>query len=348
MIERVKFFKLKDKKSKKIRKNIQLRIGLVGLGHIAEYQLKALQQLPRFFKIVGVCDANPQKQAQIQNNTPFFTNVIDLLKSVDMDVVLVSTSVDSHFEVAKIILESGRNILIEKPATSNLNELKVLVEISQQKNLFFNVAFHAAFANDLLWFLKFINQSPEKLGPITGFHCAFYDPYIKNGILLPEAHFLKGSWLDSGINALSVIGQLVNIDSLKIEEVILTKLPQYNCEIQGTVRFIFSPENSLKIGRGSINTNWATRFNYKATHLYFGYSGNEFILHHSRQQVLLRNKKGKTIIIADCSENRSRLVNHYMGLFRDFYSRITTGENNLDYALKLHTILFSATKQRLI
>lgn len=261
---------------------------------------------------------------------------------------MVSTPVDSHFEIAKVILEFGRNVLIEKPATSNLNELNKLVEISQQKNLLFAVAFHAAFAKDLLWFLEFKNKYSEKLGPITGFHCAFYDPYIKNGILLPEAHFLKGSWFDSGINALSVVGRLINIDSLKIEEVILTRLPQYNCEIQKTVRFIFSPEDSFRIGRGSIDTSWTTGLNYKATHLYFGYSGNEVILQHSRQQVLLKDKRGRATIIADYSENHPRLVNHYIGVFRDFHSQFMRGENNFDYALKLHAILFSAIKQKLI
>lgn len=348
MIEEIGFLKFKKKKPKEIIKNIQVRIGLVGLGHVAGDQLKALQQLPSFFKIVGICDANPQKQAQIQDDVPFFTDIDDLLKSVEMDVVLVSAPVDSHFEITKIILESGRNVLLEKPATSNLDEFNVLVEISQRKNLLFVVAFHAAFAKELLWFLEFKNRHSEKLGPLTGFRCAFYDPYVKNGILLPEAYSLGGSWFDSGINALSVIGRLVNIDSLKIEEVILTRLPQYNCEIQGTVHFIFSPEDSLKTGRGSIDTNWTTGLNYKATHLYFGYSGNEVILQHSRQKVLLVNKKGEITTIADCSENRSRLVNHYMEVFRDFYSRITTRENNLDYALKLHVILFSAAKQKLI
>lgn len=49
MIEWIKFFKLKDEKSKKIKPNIQLRIGLVGLGRISEHQLKALQELPSFF-----------------------------------------------------------------------------------------------------------------------------------------------------------------------------------------------------------------------------------------------------------------------------------------------------------
>lgn len=349
MIERIKFFKLKDKKSKKIRPNIWFRIGLVGLGQISKYQLKALQELPSFFKVVGVCDTSSRKRAQVHDNIPFFTDIFDLLRSVETDVILVSTPVDSHFEVAKVILEFRRNVLMEKPATSNLNELNKLVEISQRKNLLFVVAFHAAFAKDLLWFLEFKNQCFEKLGPITGFHCAFYDPYIKNGILLPEAYSLKGSWLDSGINALSVVGRLINIDSLKIEEVISTRLPQYNnYEIHKTVRFIFSPEGSFRTGRGSIDTSWTTGLNYKATHLYFGYSGNEIILQHSRQQVLLKNKRGKTTIIVDCSENRPRLVNHYIGVFRDFHSQFMKRENNFDYTLKLHAILFSAIKQKLI
>lgn len=324
--------------------NAKVRMGLVGIGNAAEHQLAALGRLPAF-KIVGVCDIDSQKQEKIGKNTPFFTDLKSFLNSVKADVILVSTPVDSHFEVAKTILESGNNVLLEKPATSNMNEFNKIVEISRQKNVFLEIAFHAAFAKDLIWFLEYKNQFLKKFGPLTGFRSTFYDPYIKKGELLPQASSLKGSWFDSGINALSVIGQLINVDSLEINDVMLTKLPQYNCsEIQGTVHFIFSPEGLSKTGRGSIDTNWTLGLNYKATNLYFGHSGNEIILHHSRQQVLLVDEKRKRSQLADCSENRPRLVNHYIGVFKDLQSRLKTGRSNLDYAKKLHKLLFSAAQ----
>lgn len=331
------------KKALNMSENTEIRIGLVGIGNVALHQLAALSRLPAF-NIVGALDVNPQKQEQVKN-LPFFTDLEDFLNSVKADVVMVSTPVDSHFEVARTILESGQGVLLEKPATSNMDEFNRLVEISRQKDVPLAIAFHAAFAKDLLWFLDSKGRFLEDFGPLTGFRSNFYDPYIENGVLLPQAHSLKGSWFDSGINALSVIGQLVNIDSLEIRDVMLTKLPQYDCsEIQGTTHFSFSPEGLLKEGRGSIDTNWALGLNYKATNLYFGHSGNEIILHHSRQQVFLVNEKGETTLLADCSGDYPRLVNHYMGVFRNLQSQLESGEDNLDYAAKLHSLLYSAAE----
>lgn len=324
--------------------NTEVRIGLVGIGNVAEHQLAALSKLPAF-EIVGACDIDPQKQEKVENSIPFFTDLEDFLSSVKADVILISTPVDAHFEIARTILESGRSVLLEKPATSNMDEFNRLVEISRQKDLPFAIAFHAAFAKDLIWFLEAKNRFLKEFGPLTGFRSTFYDPYIENGALLPQAHSLKGSWFDSGINALSVIGQLVNIDSLEINDVMLTRLPSYDCnEIQGTVHFNFSPEGLSKVGRGSIDTNWALGRSYKATNLYFSHSGNEIVLHHSRQQVLLVNERQESTLLADCSENRPRLVNHYMGVFGDLQSQFKAGKNKLDYAAKLHSLLFSAAE----
>lgn len=321
-----------------------VKIGMVGLGNVAQYQLAALSQLLGF-EVVGACDIDPQNQKNIGNNIPFFTDLKDFLKSVEAHIILVSTPVDSHFEIAKDILESGQNVLLEKPATSNMDEFNELIEISRRNKTLLIVAFHAAFARDLMWFLESKDRF-LKAGPVTGFRCAFYDSCLdENQELLPEAPSFKGSWFDSGINALSVIGRLVDVDSLKIEDVMLTRLPLYDCsEIQGTVHFVFSPEGSPKVGYGSIDTNWTLGLNYKATHINFSHTEREIVLYHSWQQVLLVNEKRESTLLADFSEDLPRLVNHYIGVFEDLRSQLETGRDNLDYAAKLHRLLFSAAE----
>lgn len=42
-----------------------------------------------------------------------------------------------HFEHAKAALEAGKGVLVEKPATLNANEVKILIELAKEKNLFF-------------------------------------------------------------------------------------------------------------------------------------------------------------------------------------------------------------------
>ncbi|MGD6831849.1 hypothetical protein ACQCT5_06775 [Sutcliffiella halmapala] len=49
----------------------KLKIGIVGLGHVAEHQLKALEDFAAF-TISGVCDKDINKRDTIGLNVPFF------------------------------------------------------------------------------------------------------------------------------------------------------------------------------------------------------------------------------------------------------------------------------------
>lgn len=315
-----------------------IKLAIVGLGDIAYYQLKALEFVDEI-DVVATCDIDNSKKRKSPKNSHFFQDYKEMLANVDIDAVLISIPNEHHFEVARYALKSNHNVLLEKPATTDLDEFRELIDISEEKNNNFLVAFHAAFAKDLLWFLKeYKNNLKKELGVITGFSCNFYDPYIRNGKLLEHSEKLGGSWIDSGINALSVIGRL--IDGLKIEDSILTQLPQYNCrEIQGTVNFTFKTEDN-NIGRGTIDTNWALDLDCKITRLFFYNSNKKVILHHSKQKVILEAYENKKVL-KDFSGTRERLVNHYIGVFEDFYKSMNNDDNNLEYAWNLHRLLLS-------
>lgn len=321
----------------------KIKLAIIGLGHVASYQLQALEYIDKF-ELVAICDTHKNKKNQFPDRIPFFTNYDDMIETIDMDAVLISVPNKYHYEVAKKILESNKNVLLEKPATLNIKQFEELINIARTKGLTFVIAFHAAFAKDLLWFLEnYETNLYKELGNITGFRCNFYDPYIVNGVLLKHIESLDGSWIDSGINALSVIGKLVN--NLEIEEAVLTQVPQYNCrEIQGALNFLFPIDKIDKAGRGTIDTNWTLGLNCKITRLYFTNKKKGIVLHHSNQQVLLVDENRNMKLLIDCSCNKPRLVNHYIGVFEDFYTCKMTGSNNLEYALYLHRLLLSAYK----
>jgi dihydrodiol dehydrogenase / D-xylose 1-dehydrogenase (NADP) len=55
----------------------------------------------------------------------------------EVDVVYVGTPHPQHFEAAKATLEAGKGLLVEKPATLNAKEAKILIDLAKEKNLFF-------------------------------------------------------------------------------------------------------------------------------------------------------------------------------------------------------------------
>jgi len=313
----------------------KINIAIIGLGHVFDYQIRALYSINEL-NLVAVSDIDINKKNKISKNIKFYKNYKEMILNEKIDVVLISVPNKLHFEVAKYCLENNLNILLEKPATLKIEDFQKLINVSKQKNLVFVVAFHAMFAKDLIWFFDYYKSFKEKTGKIISFYCGFFDPYIVNNKLKEGANSLLGSWIDSGINALSVISKLIDYKSLSIKESKLSYISNINPygEVQGSVMLNFD-----SYYEGIIDTNWTLNLNCKKTHLRFENQKIEIVLNHSKQNVV-KIENGKKKILA--SFGGERLVNHYIGVFKDYVVHYKNKTTNLDLAYKLHKILLDA------
>lgn len=323
------------------------RLALIGLGHVARYQVEALRHLTEELELAAVCDLCPAKWNALREvapkpGVPVHSSVQELFANGSFDAALVSVPNTDHHAVARAVLEAGVHVVVEKPAAETKQEFEDLAQLATAEGLFFHTAFHAAFAHDLRWFLKHRERLEGELGQLTGFHCGFYDPYLTGGILAPAAKSLGGSWIDSGINALSVVSLIV--DGLRLEGSRLTTAPSLSCaQLQGTVDFTFASSEGPSGGLGSIDTNWALGLNRKVTTLRYAQSGHRVELHHSDQAVRLRKPSGEQSTL-HTDQALPRLIAHYVGVFREVAS-LLRGErgDNRARSLALLELLWGAS-----
>jgi D-galactose 1-dehydrogenase len=316
-----------------------LRLALIGIGHIAEHQLRAVALTPNWC-LTAACDLRSERRALLPDNTPFYSLPEDLLRDTEVDLLLVSTPNVTHYEIGRKVLESGKNLLLEKPCCQTRKQMGELIGLAKERGLFFSVAMHASQAPDVIWFVENHASRGLYLADISGFESGFFDPLIQNGQLSSAAASLGDSWFDSGINALSVIGSLVPSTSLKVEEARLTHIPVRDCRFpQASVSLSFS--TGSRHGRGTIETNWALGLNRKTTRLYFGDRRAEVLLDHSQETVVFfeDGREGSRI---DLRNDRPRLVNHYIGVLNDAHARLERRSPNIDFAHSLHDLLFDA------
>ena len=59
-----------------------------------------------------------------------------------VDAVCVATPDDRHFESARLALEAGKHVLIEKPSVLTLQELDTLQQLAEQKNVLAKIVYH--------------------------------------------------------------------------------------------------------------------------------------------------------------------------------------------------------------
>ena len=114
-----------------------LKIAIVGCGKIADSHASQIQRIPEC-EIVGVCDREPLLARQLYERFAikrYFVDLTELLTEARPDVVHITTPPQSHFEIAKLCLEAGCHVYVEKPFTLNASEARKLIGLANQRAL---------------------------------------------------------------------------------------------------------------------------------------------------------------------------------------------------------------------
>jgi predicted dehydrogenase len=114
-----------------------LKVAIAGCGKIADAHALHIQQLEGC-EIVGVCDREPLMANQLSERFQInrsFTDVAELVNDTRPDVVHITTPPASHFEIARLCLELGCHVYVEKPFTLDAHQAQQLVDLAEVKGL---------------------------------------------------------------------------------------------------------------------------------------------------------------------------------------------------------------------
>ena len=116
----------------------KIKIGQIGIGHNhGEGKMLAVQKFPELFEVIGYAEEN-EKWVEKRGNLPCYKDLPRL--SVEeiiekSDAILVECDVWNLTKVAKICVEAGKHVHIDKPANGTLAEFEELLNIAKEKNL---------------------------------------------------------------------------------------------------------------------------------------------------------------------------------------------------------------------
>lgn len=105
-----------------------LKAGVLGAGHLGKIHLKLLQQSTKY-ELIGFYDADTKASKKIEKEFGYksFPSMEALIDACDM--VDVVTPTIHHFECAKLVVEAGKHLFIEKPITQTVEEAEALLEL---------------------------------------------------------------------------------------------------------------------------------------------------------------------------------------------------------------------------
>jgi predicted dehydrogenase len=114
-----------------------IRVGVIGYGYWGPNLVRNFGTAEGS-QVDMVCDMNQQalkKARKAFPNIKVTNDYNELIKDPNIDVVAIATPVFTHYELAKKVLEEGKNVFVEKPFTYTSAEGEELVELAEKKNL---------------------------------------------------------------------------------------------------------------------------------------------------------------------------------------------------------------------
>jgi predicted dehydrogenase len=114
-----------------------LKVAIVGCGKIADAHASQVERIKNC-EIVGVCDTEPLMARQLYERFAvkhYFTDLRDLLNDARPDVIHITTPPESHYDVAKMCLEAGCHVYVEKPITLTEADAQRLIALANEKRL---------------------------------------------------------------------------------------------------------------------------------------------------------------------------------------------------------------------
>jgi predicted dehydrogenase len=115
-----------------------LRLGVVGTGSLGYHHARLLRDLPgTVFK--GFYEANADRAGTVSRELGIraYESLAALCEDVDALSIVVPTP--RHHEVAKVALQAGKHLLIEKPITVTLEEADELLALAEAKGVLIQI-----------------------------------------------------------------------------------------------------------------------------------------------------------------------------------------------------------------
>ena len=146
-----------------------INIGIIGCGYWGENYLNTIENIEKLSLCWIYNKHNEIPDHKLPAKVRFTKNYQDILDDRKIDAVIISTPPGTHYRIAKDALEAGKDVLLEKPFTTDSEEALSLLKLAALKKRILMVG-HVFLYNPAIRELKKIVENKE-LGRLHYFYC---------------------------------------------------------------------------------------------------------------------------------------------------------------------------------
>lgn len=114
-----------------------VRVGIIGVGYWGPNLVRNFMAQDDC-NVTAVADMQGERLKFIAGRYPTIRttqNADEITGATDIDAVVISTPVNTHFPLAEAALKAGKHVLLEKPMCASVTECDALLALADQKNL---------------------------------------------------------------------------------------------------------------------------------------------------------------------------------------------------------------------
>ncbi|KEO73274.1 Gfo/Idh/MocA family protein [Anditalea andensis] len=149
----------------------KLKTGLVGYGSVAEKMHAPLIHTSPYMDLYGVVERNHRRSKDKYAEVKIFRSIEELLLVEELDLVVIATPNENHYGQAKLALEAGKHVVVDKPITVSAADAISLDRLAKDKGLVLSVFQNRRWDGDFLTVQKLMHEGI--LGRIVHFESHF-------------------------------------------------------------------------------------------------------------------------------------------------------------------------------
>jgi len=189
-----------------------LRIGLIGPGHIANKMASTIKNLPGFCNY-AVASRSKEKADAFKEKYGFqkaYYSYEDMLKDENVDLVYISTPHSVHLEQMELCLKYKKPVLCEKALTTSLKDTESIYKKFEEAGVFISEALWTSFMPSRQYIHHMLYEK-KKIGNIQSMTAKFMVPLMHKERVTSRA-LGGGVLMDIGIYPVSFVFRTLGFD----------------------------------------------------------------------------------------------------------------------------------------
>ena len=138
--------------------NTPIKTGIASFGMSGKLFHAPFVESHPGFELTAIVERHKNESREKYSTSKLFRSFEEMIAQEELDLIIVNTPVQTHFEYAKAAMDAGKAVVVEKPFTVTADEASQLDDYAKTKNVFLSVYQNRRYDGDYCSIRKVVKE----------------------------------------------------------------------------------------------------------------------------------------------------------------------------------------------